>query len=504
MVYVLAGLLLAILGYAVFLLQNKADVDKEIEELCKKDESYLLAELYVVNIVLGLCALGGFLLTANYAITYMSGSDIRFLASWGMYEWLGAMLGLVVTTAITGVQVVLYANPTHHRAGMLVTFLVICFALFSEIGSPMEKEEMKVAQRSENSATYKAVVGAIQGGNLGSLPSAYSGVMATAKAKLSQHQLELGRCNRHKSKGQKRVERCELYEKKQIAFYQAQVDSYSENMKQEAQQNQATQLAMVAEAKKLEHNTDKHSGLIKFVKESLATTYLSAMMLASLILIVAFESGFHFAGSRAAVLKAALIRLGNQDIIYRSELKRRRKAEHFSAKTVSDTPSDTSTNTAKQSYPRGQDQAETAKKKLVDTASQRTESTVSEQPETVRVQSEQPKQSDTATVSSADTVDKAIDKTGSADIAETVPSDKDKALMKSIYRDMVMAIKSGDLSLTARPVKAFVSLRVRDKTIKEIQQISDTLLAKAKQEGVIIDNPNYREGNRKPKYLKAA
>ena len=57
---------------------------------------------------------------------------------------------------------------------------------------------------------------------------------------------------------------------------------------------------------------------------------------------------------------------------------------------------------------------------------------------------------------------------------------------------------------TVRPVKAFVSQRVSGKSIKSIQQIGDKLLARAEQEGVIINNPNYREGNRKPRYLKAA
>lgn len=499
MVYFIACLLLAVLAYAVFLLQNKEDVDKEIDELAERDESYLLAELSGVNKVVWICALGGFLLTANYAITYMSGSDVRFMMNWGVYEWLGALLGLVVTTAITGVQVVLYASPSHHRAGVLVTFLVICFALFSEIGSPMEKEEMKVAQRSENSATYKAVVSAIKGSVGGSRPSAYSTRLAGAKANKSQHEFELDRCNRHANKGQKRINRCVTYEKKKIAFYQAQIDSYRENMKLESQGNQASQLALVDEAKSLEHNTDKHSGLIKFVKESLATSYLSAMMLASLILIVAFESGFHFAGSRAAVLKAALMKQGNKDIVYRAELKRNRKADHFRSRTASIRK--------KHEVTRGSndetvldnqvDRPSESSEHVENTVSDAEESTVSEQPDTVRVQSNSEHTvSNTEPRSEANTVELRTVKQSS--------NHDDSVILDKIYQELVQAIRRGELELTARPVKAFVSQRIRGKPIKSIQMMGDQLLARAEQEGVIINNPNYREGNRKPRYLKAA
>ena len=493
MVYFIACLLLAVLAYAVFLLQNKEDVEKEIDALAKRDESYLLAELSGVSKVVWICALGGFLLTANYAITYMSGSDVRFMSSWGLYEWLGAMLGLVVTTAITGVQVILYASPSHHRAGVLVTFLVVCFALFSEIGSPMEKEEMKVAQRSENSATYKAVVSAIKGSVGGSRPSAYSYQLADAKASKSQHEFELGRCKRHASKGQKRVDRCVTFEKKKIAFYQAQIDSYRESMKSESKDNQSSQLALVGEAKSLEHNTDKHSGLIKFVKESLATSYLSAMMLASLILIVAFESGFHFAGSRAAVLKAALMKQGNKDIVYRAELKRNRKADHYRSRTASlRKKNEVSAQNADDRTVRDtpSELAETAD----DTVS---ETTVSEQSGTVRVQpNSQRTVKDTESRSEVDTAKlRAVKQSSNQD---------DSEILDKIYQELVQAIRMGELELTARPVKAFVSQRVRGKPIKSIQQMGDKLLVRAEQEGVIVSNPNYKEGNRKPRYLKEA
>ena len=332
-VYILSALLLAVLAYAVFQLTQKTEVEKEIEKLTQQDESYLLAELYSVNFTVWLCFAGGLLLTANYAITYFSGSEVRFIAEWSFYQWTGAFIGLVVTVSITSVQKILYASPTHHKAGLLVTTLILIFVIFSEIGSPIEKEEMKMKQSSQNSPTYQAVVGAINNGNNGgNQPSGYAAQLATAKATKATHQFELNRCTRHKAKGQKRIEQCKTYENRKIAQAQAQIDTYQQAMQAESMSQQTAKLALVDKAKALENNTDNHSGLIKFVKQALATSYLSAMMFASLILVVAFEAGFHFAGSRAGILKAALIKMGNKDILYASEHKRMRKAEKYRAK----------------------------------------------------------------------------------------------------------------------------------------------------------------------------
>lgn len=95
-VTILSALLLAVLAYAVFQLTKKSEVEKEIEKLTQQDESYLLAELYSVNFTVWLCFAGGLLLTANYAITYFSGSEVRFISEWGFSQWAGALIGLVV------------------------------------------------------------------------------------------------------------------------------------------------------------------------------------------------------------------------------------------------------------------------------------------------------------------------------------------------------------------------------------------------------------------------
>jgi len=56
-------------------------------------------------------------------------------------------------------------------------------------------------------------------------------------------------------------------------------------------------------------------------------------MFLSLVLIVAFEAGFHFVGSRVGVLKTALGEMGNKEILREQELSSLKKAKKFKDKS---------------------------------------------------------------------------------------------------------------------------------------------------------------------------
>lgn len=325
----LSALLLIILAFAVYYLTKPDTTEEEINNAMELGESQLLSELSGVNFALWVCFLGGLLLTLNYAITYFSGSDLTNIANWGLLQWSGAFIGAVVTIAITSVQKVLYSSPTSHKAGLLITTAILIFVIFSEISSPMEKEDLKVRERSQQSATYQATVQSISTATGNTVASAYTRQMQEAQANKAQHVFELNRCDRHAPKGQRRVEKCQTYENKRIAKYQAQIDSLQAQMQAESQGNQSTALALVDKAKQLENNTDNHSALIKFLKQATNSSFVEVMMLAALILVVAFEAGFHFAGTRAGILKAALLRLGNEDILYKNEAKRLKQNAKF-------------------------------------------------------------------------------------------------------------------------------------------------------------------------------
>ena len=326
-VYILSTLLILILAFAVIQLSKKSEVDAEIKKLKQRDQLSLIAELRAAEKVVWLCFSGGLLLTANYAITYFSGSELVNLPHWGFLQWSGALIGLVIAVSITFVQKVLYSSPTHSQAGLVVTTLVLIFVIISEIGAPIEKEGMKMKEASQNSAVFKAVVGQIQ-----TAPDAtalYSRQIATAMAEKAQHEFELNRCIRHQAKGTTRVQQCQDYENRQIAQAKAKINSYQASANTATHRNESSRLSLIQQAKALEYNTNHHSELVKLTASVLGANFLASMMFLSLILIVAFEAGFHFVGSRVGVLKTTLSELGNKEILRQQELTSIKKEKRF-------------------------------------------------------------------------------------------------------------------------------------------------------------------------------
>ena len=326
-VYILSALLIIVLAFAIIQLSKSSEVEEEIKKLKKRNQLSLIEELRAAEKVVWLCFTGGLLLTANYAITYFSGSELINIQNWGFIQWSGALIGLVVAVSITFVQKVLYSSPTHSKAGLVVTTLVLTFVIISEIGSPIEKEGMKMKEASQNSAVFKAVVSGITGKT--DAGASYSAQIANATAEKAQHEFELERCERHQSKGEKRVQRCEDFENRAIAQAQAKIESYRSSANTTTSSNESSRIALIQQAKALEHNTDNHSELVKLTALMLGASFLSSMMFLSLVLIVAFEAGFHFVGSRIGVLKTALGEMGNKEILRKQELHSLKREKEF-------------------------------------------------------------------------------------------------------------------------------------------------------------------------------
>ena len=364
-VYILSTMLIIILAFAIYQLSKASEVEAEIKKLKKRDEVSLLAELTSAENVVWLCFTGGLLLTANYAITYFSGSELKNVPDWGFIQWSGAFMGLVIAVSITFVQKVLYSSPTHSKAGLVVTTLVLIFVIISEIGAPIEKEGMKMKEASQDSMVFRAVVGQIKGST--DATTSYSRQIADATAEKAQHEFELERCKRHEPKGEKRVKRCEDFENRAIAQAQAKIESYQASANSTTNSNESSRLALIQQAKALEHNTDNHSELVKLAALVLGADFQSAMMFLSLILIVAFEAGFHFVGSRVGVLKAALAEMGNKDILYEQQYKQMKKAKRFKDKSWNLKPT-TESNTASSSGNKGYMPATALKSKAANSA----------------------------------------------------------------------------------------------------------------------------------------
>ena len=319
MVYLISAVLIGMLLLMIWMLSRRQETEQEIRKLAAQSPTDLLDELRSVTLTNRIFFVGGMLLTVNYAISYFSGSDLRHIESWGAIQWGGALVGVVITLAITAAQWVLYSTPSHHRAGVLVTVLILTFVIFSEISAPMEREQMKVLERSRDSETFRAVVRAIEGPKQPDIPADQARQLAEWNAALKYHQYELNRCDRWLHQvdkkgrtGPKRVRLCEEYENGMIAHYQGRIESLQALLHQTLEARREMAVQMVDQARKLEANENMHSPIIKLVKEWLGASYVSAMALAAIILVVAFEAGFHFTGKRRGLLRAAIARQNAQ------------------------------------------------------------------------------------------------------------------------------------------------------------------------------------------------
>ena len=330
-IYILMGALLLALLFVEISFSIRDKRKEQVKELLKLDEAHLLEELGRATLLLKLCLISGLLLSGLYAVSAFAGSELQHISQWGFTHWLGAFIGLVVVVTITLSQSFAHSSQMHNVGRFVVVILLITFAIFSEISNPSEREEMKMEQKSQDSEVFKAVLGEIKGGS--NHQPDYSQSLAAAQATLAKHQFELGRCDRHADKGEQRVKRCEDHENRAIAQAQAQIASYQQADINAANQSSADKQALIQQAKGLEQNADHHSAIIKFLKVSLNTDYQHAMILAALILVVAFEAGFGFAGYNVAIYREALVQKGNKDILYAIEAKRIKAAHAFREKT---------------------------------------------------------------------------------------------------------------------------------------------------------------------------
>lgn len=304
MILFLSLLLLGILGFTIYSLTNHKDLYREAEELAR---TVPIKQLQKQDRGLGgtiwACFLAGALLTGAFAVQFFAGADDP--NTWTTSQFVYAGIGCIMTLAITMAQKSLYSSIHTTKAGLLITFLILLFVIFSEIATSSERTDLLVKHRSESSQVYQGVVKEIN------RPTAPANVntasLAAAQAELADAQYELSRCDRHASKGAARVERCQVYEQKRIVKAEGRIRGISRQNEFMTTSAQEMKLKLVDKAKELQYDEEQNPAIIKFLKAVFGGEILYSMILASLIAVVAFESAFHFSGTRRAVIRHAML-----------------------------------------------------------------------------------------------------------------------------------------------------------------------------------------------------
>lgn len=472
MILILSLLLLAVLGYTIYALTNHKDLYAEATELARTvPMNQLQSQDKGLGGTIWVCFLAGALLTGAFAVQFFSGADDP--ATYTKSQFVYAGIGCMMTLAITLAQKSLYSSIHTTRAGLLITFLILLFVIFSEIATSSERTDLLVKHRSESSQVYQGVLGEIN------RPTAPANVntsgLAAAQAELADAEYELGRCDRHASKGTKRVERCKVYEEKRIAKAQGKINAISGQNEMLTTKAVELKLQLVDKAKELQYDEEQNPAIIKFLKAVFGGAILYSMMFASLIAVVAFESAFHFTGTRRAVIRhAMLLKQGINDEVKQSAPLAQKKTERAQwnsklAESGVESPADPAMN----------QQADKAQIERIVERGQNTVPAVPEQSKTtvytVAEQSEQPK-----------------------------PEQPKYASDTALYQAWKSEVLDGEIGTTARGCKQVIESHRGEKiSMRSAYPIWNAWGEKGLEEGFLIVNPDHTPTNKKPKYILA-
>lgn len=292
---VLSVAMLIVLLLAIYAMTRGSAIEAEIQRLVDQVPiEQIYADYRSNNFTLNLYVVGGILLTGAFALIFFGagGLDPR---EWGLVNWLFAVIGMTATVAITLGQRNLYSSIRQNIAALLVTLLILSFVIFSEVATSSEREDSLVRDRSLNSPTLAAVLDKISSPDVvpHSYETHYRSEAARYRSLADQCSGQCKRANLAKAEG-----------------FAAKATAEQARIQSALLAQQASKQALVATSKDLEYVEHNHTAVVRWLKEVSASTWTAAMMFASLIFVIAFESGFHFTGTRNGIYIEALSRLG--------------------------------------------------------------------------------------------------------------------------------------------------------------------------------------------------
>ncbi|MEZ5534406.1 MAG: hypothetical protein R3F02_02165 [Thiolinea sp.] len=224
--------------------------------------------------------------------------------TWSTENWVAVGIALLMVGGITAGQYFSYSTGIKSGLMIFAKAVVILFALGSEISQTMEREAETVRNRSEQSEVFKATVGAIQSAT--NAPVQVSPALADAQAAAATAQVEIAACERHRSKGQARVDKCLRIERGNLAAAQSRIKAIQDQAATTAAANQSTALAMVDQAKQLQFDETQHFQGIQFIQKIFGVSAIAAAFIFAFGIIGTFESMFWLLGALLGAIGQAL------------------------------------------------------------------------------------------------------------------------------------------------------------------------------------------------------
>ncbi|WML85993.1 hypothetical protein [Thiothrix subterranea] len=238
-----------------------------------------------------LAAAVAFLMSSYFVVGYLAGN--LHVLEWDASQWANGIVAVGITAVMTGYQFILYGAGNvagGKKATVLAVVVAVSFSLLSEVGQGMERDTIRMETKSQESPTYKAIVGAI-GGSASASP--YSADLQAAEVKLAQCEQRLAQGKEKHCEGSK-----------------ARVEAVNKMIAGHATASQSQALALAATAKAMEKDEKNYAALVSVLRETFGVSGTIGSFLISLIIISFFEYAFHYLGGQFAAAREFLMAHG--------------------------------------------------------------------------------------------------------------------------------------------------------------------------------------------------
>ena len=249
-----------------------------------------------------------FFASLSFMVAAYAGSSL--FSEWTGQQLFYAMIGVGIVATVTLFQLALYSSSEAKRNKWVVfamTAVAICFAVVTETGGGMQREDARVEARSSQSLSMQSVQKVIDqtGDNLSANP--YQKALEKAYQSQSNAEYELSRCGRHSSVGQWRVDRCIDYETRLIESNKRLIVRLINQSEAAKNSSVETMSTLLKTAKQLERDESFHIALIRAIKTLFNISFDMASLILFLTTVCIFETALHYQGRSYAESRDLLL-----------------------------------------------------------------------------------------------------------------------------------------------------------------------------------------------------
>ncbi len=221
--------------------------------------------------------LASWFLSAFFIGQFMAGSEFEYMSEWRTMQFIYASMGIFLATALTFGEMLLF-NSGRMREYWFLAAVLICFGVFAEGAATMQREQMSVKFKSEQSPVFKATLNAAN--QLAKAPALSPSQIRLANV---QNQLENARRNN---------------DAVQVANLQGRVSQLENQINMEMANTQHLLSTTLSKAKELEYDETNHQAIIRLMSELFGISHVISSSLLAFFLIITFKMCAHYLGTR--------------------------------------------------------------------------------------------------------------------------------------------------------------------------------------------------------------